>query len=202
MEEPKKIIEYNGRRYYYNKGYYYFTERLHRRMWEDAYGPIPEDHHIHHKNGNSADNRLENLECIPKREHHLLHFDVEKQLKILHSPEVSEKAHRWHKTKEGRRTLGEYSKKQWLTRDFVTRKCVVCLKEHQTKNYGRSKYCSQKCRTKAGYWARIIGMNCVICAASFRAEKGRSRTCSSKCAGALSSLTKGGMRHDVISPVE
>lgn len=34
----------------------------HRVVWEEAYGPLTDGQNIHHKNGNRADNRLENLE--------------------------------------------------------------------------------------------------------------------------------------------
>ena len=41
----------------------------HRKIWEEAYGKIPKDCHVHHKNGNKLDNRIENLELIKKTEH-------------------------------------------------------------------------------------------------------------------------------------
>lgn len=42
---------------------------VHRRVWEEANGPIPEGHVIHHRNGDRLDNRLENLECILRAAH-------------------------------------------------------------------------------------------------------------------------------------
>jgi hypothetical protein len=44
----------------------------HRLVWEFHNGPIPEGWHIHHKNGNRSDNRIENLEAINGRLHHRL----------------------------------------------------------------------------------------------------------------------------------
>ncbi|RDC67728.1 HNH endonuclease [Rhodovulum sp. 12E13] len=45
----------------------------HRHVWECAYGAIPDGHQIHHRDGNRANNRLENLvPLLPghhKREH-------------------------------------------------------------------------------------------------------------------------------------
>lgn len=199
MEGKNKFIVYKGDRYYLNKGYYIYTERLHRRIWKDAYGEIPEGCHIHHKNGDSTDNRLENLECIGKREHHLMHFDREKQLGILHSKEISEKAHRWHKTKGAKKLLGNASKKQWKNRKPIRRICTVCSIEFETLNFAGTKYCSQKCRTKAGYWASLVEMKCVICGSTYKAQKNRGKTCSPKCAGMLSSKTKRGNVNDSVS---
>lgn len=40
-----------------------------RLVWFVAHGEIPAGHHIHHKNGNITDNRIENLECIEGSTH-------------------------------------------------------------------------------------------------------------------------------------
>lgn len=55
-------IRVNGRR-----------QAMHRLIWEEAYGPIPEGHVIHHLNGDRADNRLENLELMTSAQHGKLH---------------------------------------------------------------------------------------------------------------------------------
>ena len=54
-------------------GYYELSsgERnlMHRFVWESERGAIPYGWDIHHINENKADNRIENLECLPKAEH-------------------------------------------------------------------------------------------------------------------------------------
>ena len=40
------------------------TTYLHRKIWEDHYGEIPKGKVIDHINGNTLDNRIENLQCI------------------------------------------------------------------------------------------------------------------------------------------
>jgi len=56
-----------------NHGYYSLTvdDRvlMHRYVWEKERGVIPVGWDIHHINENRADNRIENLECLPKSEH-------------------------------------------------------------------------------------------------------------------------------------
>lgn len=45
----------------------------HRVIWEQAHGPIPEGHHVHHACGTRACINLEHLELFTKSEHHSLH---------------------------------------------------------------------------------------------------------------------------------
>ena len=44
----------------------------HRLIWEGVHGKIPEDYDIHHVNGDSYDNYLDNFECISHSEHSTL----------------------------------------------------------------------------------------------------------------------------------
>ena len=47
---------------------------VHRLVWFESNGPIPEDHVIHHKNGDRKDNRLENLELHSRSSHGREHW--------------------------------------------------------------------------------------------------------------------------------
>ena len=71
---PLPTIHYSDRKYTMrNTGYYGCTSGdrhlLHRRMWEDAHGTIPDQYDIHHLDENKTNNTLENFECLPKSEH-------------------------------------------------------------------------------------------------------------------------------------
>lgn len=44
------------------------VKKVHRVVWEAANGPIPDGMQIDHINGNSFDNRLENLRLVTNRE--------------------------------------------------------------------------------------------------------------------------------------
>ena len=65
---------YDGKKFTLrNNGYYSLTtdERtlMHRYVWQKEIGEIPNNYDIHHLNENKSDNRIENLECLPKSEH-------------------------------------------------------------------------------------------------------------------------------------
>ncbi len=45
----------------------------HRVVWEKYNGKIPEGFHVHHINGIRNDNRIENLELLPKAVHTAMH---------------------------------------------------------------------------------------------------------------------------------
>jgi len=46
---------------------------MHRAIWELVNGEIPKDYMIHHKNGNKKDNRIDNLECLSRKQHGIKH---------------------------------------------------------------------------------------------------------------------------------
>lgn len=65
---------YKGKRYYINDpGYFVRDERsngkrkmilMHRKIWEDNFGPIPKGASIHHKDEDRTNNDIDNLECL------------------------------------------------------------------------------------------------------------------------------------------
>ena len=57
----------------WNDGGRYVYQLEHRRVWEDANGPIPDGYEIHHVNGDKLDNRLANLRCMRIRDHRSMH---------------------------------------------------------------------------------------------------------------------------------
>lgn len=49
--------------------------KLHHYLWEQHHGkPIPKGYHLHHKNFNKLDNRIENLQLLTESDHMKLHY--------------------------------------------------------------------------------------------------------------------------------
>lgn len=122
-------VHFKGRIFYKNtRGYYQASGgpgpvRLHRAIWEDQHGPIPDGYHIHHTNNNRDDNRLENLECMSAKDHFAHHA-----------------ATSWI-------TRSERARERRENAPLVAKTCVVCCEEYKSKHVSR--YCSGKCRLRA-----------------------------------------------------
>lgn len=97
------------RKFYQDKktGYWISTDhpriRAHQWIWIKIHGVIPKGYHIHHKNENKSDNRIENLELIERSRHMSHHMSQperkEKSRKNLEK--IRFKASAWHKSEEG-----------------------------------------------------------------------------------------------------
>ena len=66
-----------------NDGYYYITTKenngklLHRLIYEDEFGPIPQGFVVHHLDGNKQNNEINNLVLLSISEHHSMHATKE-----------------------------------------------------------------------------------------------------------------------------
>lgn len=63
------VVDYGGDRFYFRTGGGYYTSsktgrKLHRVIWEDIHGPIPEKCVVHHIDGDTTNNKVENLELM------------------------------------------------------------------------------------------------------------------------------------------
>jgi hypothetical protein len=72
---PRRII-YGGEVWWLCKsGYYCNTHgnKLHRRVYEDHFGPISPDYVVHHRDHDRCNNSPDNLEAMPRSEHTRYH---------------------------------------------------------------------------------------------------------------------------------
>lgn len=67
---PARLVDANGYARLYVAGTWVYE---HRYVWEQVNGPIPDGGHIHHVNHGRSDNRIENLQLLPGRDHNRAH---------------------------------------------------------------------------------------------------------------------------------
>ena len=145
MEQPKTIT-FNGVEYrLMGAGRYYLSQStsnegrkhakgLHVAIWEYYNGQeVPDGYEIHHKDGDTFNNDISNLECVSHGEHRKLHpvKDMEKQKE--HLERIRPLAAEWHKSEEGHEWHVQHAKK---TIQNVPRKqhtCIVCGKQFDTR---------------------------------------------------------------------
>src|ERR1700679_2413559 len=117
MEKNMETVKYNGETYrVQSNGRYYSCRRkrhntrlLHRHVWADAFGAIPEGYVVHHKDENWRNNNITNLEIKPFGKHQSDHMqewlkDPEylKQARAR-MDEARIKASEWHGSEEGKK---------------------------------------------------------------------------------------------------
>lgn len=196
----REEVEYAGRiwyrypdserptdRRYFSTGINRKVVRLHRYVWEEAHGHIPKGFVVHHRDGDWANNALDNLELLDVREHNSISTNgvplEEKQARMNHARITASK---WHGSPEGiefHRWLGRHA---WKSRDSHKQTCEYCGQAFETlARHGHTRFCSNKCKAAA---RRDSGVDdetriCRYCGASFRINKySKVQCCSSSCA--------------------
>lgn len=90
----------------YDRGYRYLTlpngRRIyeHRHLMEQHLGrPLLSSEHVHHKNGNRSDNRLENLELLTSSQHVAHHTAITRWCRVRDSCATCERSDIPHKSR-------------------------------------------------------------------------------------------------------
>lgn len=193
-------IQSNGR--YFQDGSKTRKERLlHRVIWSDHNGPIPEGMCVHHKDRNWRNNDLSNLELMPHSDHSRMHT-----IECMREPEYArtaaiglekarEAAKAWHSSEAGKLWHSQHGKDVWAKRTKKTFQCVVCGKACESVTR-IAKYCSTRCRNKYAIKKYTDSVrNCVVCNKEFVAFKYlKTRHCSSKCSAISVARIKRGIQ--------
>ena len=162
-------IEWDGKTWHKKPGGSYYQARilLHREIWKSALGPIPEGFHVHHRNGDIHDNRIENLELLSSSDHNRLHC---REKLAPYQAKATAAAH-----EAARRNREERIRIRQLT-------CVACGKKYRSGERSPAAYCSVACmeRLRSGAFDGEQ-KSCERCGAKFRATKRAQRYCSRAC---------------------
>jgi hypothetical protein len=175
-----KVVWFRGREYTKSRTCDYFRRYckrtgklvyLHRDVWEHHRGGIPAGYHVHHKNRDKCDNRIENLECLSPAEHHGRHDDLHKSEETLRLLD---------RIRPPESVLAPARQRYWREvqpKDYV---CVVCGTGFKSKHNGIPKYCSARCKEKKRV-RPLLGKVCAWCKGTFTTRKPATACCSNKC---------------------
>lgn len=92
----------------------------HRYVWEKHNGKIPKGYEIHHKDGNTKNNEIDNLEMLLSFDHKSLH--AKRQIGRKMSKETKEKISNSHK---GKKASDETKKK--MSDSYKNKRKVLCV---------------------------------------------------------------------------
>jgi len=170
---------------------------LHRMIWEESNGPMPDGHEIHHKDHNPLNNSLDNLECLEKSAHKSYHAKMRKGVAKTDPPrpKPGKRGFGWHQTEEGKYWHKKIGKLAWEYRVPVEKECLWCMDTFRTKVPTLARWCSRDCyfdemRQTGGHDEVRI---CKNCGTEFQAWKyGKTQCCSISC----SRKQEFKMRHD------
>ncbi len=205
----KGYIDHNGERFYLqsSKRYYQSGDKtqpirsLHRRIWTENFGSIPDGYEVHHKNNDWTDNSLSNLECLPslvhQRNHMLERFqdDAYREANKLNLAKAQEAAKAWHATEEGLAWHSQNGLEAWQKRMPVKASCSICGKEYETYFASRSRFCSRACEQVECYQRHKTASGvCLVCGKEYVYNKYRTQECCSRdCGNKLRGMRKRGV---------
>jgi hypothetical protein len=158
----RRYVRVTGSKYFKNcewDGEKYVWRYMHREVWKAENGPIPDGHHIHHRDHDPGNNDPANLECMSHSEHNRIH-GLE-QFKTTF-------ANREHRQMALKRAQARYQ-------NPTTRVCEVCGGKFQGFT---ARWCSARCADRAregydqkkkcrecgeGFWGRPKSLVCESC---------------------------------------
>lgn len=130
-------------------------KKLHRAVWAMAFGVVPHGCHIHHKDGDHANNALDNLECLPAKEHLSISWAEHGAHRDVHfTDNARARANEWHRSEEGRiwhRRHAERTKSwtKWTRKEQACEGCGTVIQALVRKNGNTQRFCTSFCKRDA-----------------------------------------------------
>lgn len=133
----KRYLNLKGpkRNYFLRSG----SEYLHRAVWIFHNGDVPTGCHIHHKDGDSLNNSIENLKCVTPGQHCKAHSSL---AKTNPDKDIYVSRRNWHKSELG--TI--HHKEIWKNRKKIEVNCHVCGNVILKFKCGIGRYICIECR--------------------------------------------------------
>lgn len=192
----KEFVLYAGRKFWLQSSGRYFQsgvkadpERLlHRRVWLDNFGPIPDGMHVHHKDEDWRNNAPDNLEVKTAFAHRSEHAKARWE-----DPEMSavmraglargvENAPAWHASPEGLAWHSKNGAAAWENRKMGSSTCKICSKPFDTYYPERAFLCSKACANQESKLRYREDRKCPQCGLIFNVFAfSKSECCSRLC---------------------
>ncbi len=197
-----KTHTYKGRTFYQGEGQPYYRawnselgrpDYLHRVIWADENGPIPQGFDVHHLDEDPENNEPYNLEALSRQDHKLLHWenlsgDQQATIRenLLHR--AGPAAATWHRSPEGRKWHSEKATRELATRVHLLT-CESCGGDVRRQGVIRKgRFCSNACKSahRRASGVDAQGRECAYCGAAFSANRySKTRTCGRACANRM-----------------
>lgn len=116
---------------------------LHRKIYEDNFGPIPAGYHIHHKDGNTENNSPDNLQALPANVHVGMESKKSWEEKgdtrraRLRTAEAREKNSNGQKNRVEKELVCEFCGDKFMSRAYNSKWCPECKAHQFSDKYGR-----------------------------------------------------------------
>ena len=145
-----KSFKLQSRERYFNNG----QHKMHWWVWEQETGQKrPKGYHIHHIDGNTWNNRIDNLRLVESTKHLSEHakerIESNKEWFVEFQQKGIAEAPKWHKSEAGLEWHREHAKRSNFGKfDYGMDKCEQCGKEYNRKTK-MAKFCHPNCKAKA-----------------------------------------------------
>ena len=150
---------------------------IHRAIWFYYYGEIPNGYHIHHIDGNPANNGIENLQCLTVADHAAAHHAM-KMVTVCKNCGVKFETNSFRP----KHFCSEECKHQHTqSLQMETRICAVCGKTFSCRKSLNQTTCSNKCAWQIRPAPSKITATCEVCGKEFTTIRRGVRYCSQKC---------------------